>query len=124
MLMFCANTPHKVYHEVKTSLDIPILHIADATTESIQEEGLKKVCFLGTKYSMTEDFVTQRIADNGIEVFPPKKDEIVEELHRIIYKLIITLCIGLIVIISIAEYVDNILTTLIQTVDASTFLHL
>ncbi len=83
-LLFCANTPHKVYDKVVKEIHTPILHIADATADAIKANGIKKVCFLGTKYSMIEDFVTQRIADHGIEVFTPKKDETIDELHRII----------------------------------------
>jgi aspartate racemase len=83
-LMFCANTPHKVYDQVEAQLSVPILHIANATADRIKKSGIDKVCFLGTKYTMTEDFITQRIASNGIEVLVPKQDDIVEELHRII----------------------------------------
>ena len=83
-LMFCANTPHKVYHQVVEQLNIPIIHIADATAEVIKMQGIEKVCFLGTKYSMTEDFITGRISDNGIEVLVPERADIIDELHRII----------------------------------------
>lgn len=83
-LMFCANTPHKVYDQVEKQLSTPIIHIADATAENIKKQGIKKVCFLGTKYSMTEDFITQRITNNGIEVLVPIEPQVIEELHRII----------------------------------------
>ena len=86
MLMFCANTPHKVYDTVTDKIDLPILHIADATAEAVLAKGLSKVCFLGTKYTMTENFVTQRIANHNIEVFSPDENHMVEELHRIIQK--------------------------------------
>lgn len=82
--MFCANTPHKVYDIVESEIDTPILHIADATAEAIKLRQLKKVCFLGTKYSMNETFVTQRIEDNGVEVMIPQERGTIEELHRII----------------------------------------
>ncbi len=84
MVMFCANTPHKVYDIVESKIDIPILHIADATAKAIKLAKLKKVCFLGTKYSMTENFVTKRISNNDIEVLKPKEENIIDELHRII----------------------------------------
>lgn len=84
MLIFCANTPHKVYDNVVEEINTPILHIADATANAIKSIGIKKVCFLGTKYSMTEDFVTGRIAHNGIEVLTPTEDDTIDELHRII----------------------------------------
>ncbi|AIZ43676.1 hypothetical protein M666_04670 [Cellulophaga baltica 18] len=83
-VLFCANTPHKVYDDVQAKLDFPVIHIADATAQAIHEKGLKKVLFLGTKYSMEEPFITKRIEDNGIEVLVPKKKKQIEELHRII----------------------------------------
>ncbi|WP_165748875.1 aspartate/glutamate racemase family protein [Cellulophaga sp. Z1A5H] len=83
-VLFCANTPHKVYDDVQGKLDFPVIHIADATAKAIHEKGLKKVLFLGTKYSMEEPFITKRIEDNGIEVIVPKEKKQIEELHRII----------------------------------------
>ncbi|QDO93323.1 amino acid racemase [Formosa sediminum] len=83
-VMFCANTPHKVYNKVQNQLDFPIIHIADATAKAIHKKGLKKVCFIGTKYSMTEDFITKRIEENGLDVLVPEDEKVIEELHRII----------------------------------------
>ena len=83
-VLFCANTPHKVFNAVQDQLDFPVIHIADATAQAIQEEGLKKVCFIGTKYSMQEDFITGRIEDNGLEVLVPEDEQVIDELHRII----------------------------------------
>ena len=83
-VMFCANTPHKVFDSVQEKLDFPIIHIADATASAIQKKALKKVLFLGTKYSMEETFITKRIEDKDIEVMVPKEQAVIDELHRII----------------------------------------
>lgn len=83
-VLFCANTPHKVYDAVQEKLDIPVIHIADATASAIHKKELKKVLFLGTKYSMQENFITKRIEDNGIDVLVPQEQEVIDELHRII----------------------------------------
>lgn len=83
-VMFCANTPHKVFAAVSEQLNVPMLHIADATAQAIARQGIAKVCFIGTKFSMEEDFVTARIAQNGIEVLVPKERSVIDELHRII----------------------------------------
>lgn len=83
-VIFCANTPHKVFNDVQQKLDFPVIHIADATAKSIHKKGLKKVLFIGTKYSMKENFITKRIEENGIEVVVPKEHMVIEELHRII----------------------------------------
>jgi len=85
-ILFCANTPHKCYDVVSQSIDIPILHIADTTRDAIQARGLTSVCFIGTKFSMQEDFVKQRIASNGIEVLVPTETNTLDELHRIIQR--------------------------------------
>ena len=83
-LMFCANTPHKVYDLVARHIDTPIMHISDATAHAIKSEKLNTVCFLGTKYSMTEDFVTKRISQHNIDVLVPQSNDELNELHRII----------------------------------------
>ena len=83
-LMFCANTPHKVYDLVARHIDTPIMHIGDATAHAIQSEKLNTVCFLGTKYSMTEGFVTKRISQHNIDVLVPQSNDELNELHRII----------------------------------------
>lgn len=50
------NTMHKVAPQIKESISIPILHIAQATAHALLENGIKKVGLLGTKYTMTQDF--------------------------------------------------------------------
>ena len=90
-LVICTNTMHKVAPQIETAIDIPILHIADATAEQMVEDGIKAVGLLGTAFTMEQDFYRRRIEDGyGIEVtVPGKKDQ--EEIHRIIYD---ELCTG------------------------------
>jgi len=83
-VMFCANTPHKVYSQVQSKLDFPIIHIADATAKAIHKKDIKRVAFLGTIYTMEGNFITGRIAENGIDVLVPKEKEVLIELQRII----------------------------------------
>ncbi|MEO9870761.1 aspartate/glutamate racemase family protein [Ekhidna sp.] len=83
-VMFCANTPHKVYDTVNDSINVPILHIAEATAKSIISNGIKIVCFIGTRFTMEESYIIDKISRNGVEVLVPKKTSTIEELHRII----------------------------------------
>jgi len=83
-LILCANTPHRVYELVSIRVKTPILHIADATAAFIQKKGIKKVGFIGTKFTMEQNFITDRISQRGIEVLVPKDKEVIDELHRII----------------------------------------
>ncbi|MBL7791728.1 MAG: amino acid racemase [Saprospiraceae bacterium] len=57
-LIICANTPHKVCPFIETQLDIPIIHIADATGEEAKKLGLKNLALFGTKPVMEEDFIS------------------------------------------------------------------
>jgi aspartate racemase len=85
-VLFCANTPHKIFEVVETQINIPILHIVDATAKAILERKVKKVSFIGTRFSMEEDFLTKRFAKKNIEVIMPEDKSVIIQLHRIIQK--------------------------------------
>lgn len=90
-LIICTNTMHKVVPQIEKNINIPILHIADATGQALVKEGIKKVALLGTKFTMTEDFYKDRITEKfGIEVVVPN-DEEQDIVHEVIYK---ELCLG------------------------------
>lgn len=109
-LMFCANTPHKVYDIVNEQLEVPILHIVDATVEEMKNSGVEKAGFLGTKYSMTEDFLLTSYARQSMDVLMPLEHEKIEELHRIIQQ---ELTYGQILPKS-KEYVLSVIRTLVD----------
>ncbi len=86
-IVFCANTPHKVYAQVARKTDLPILHIGDATGAAIRSAGLKKVGLIGTQYTMEDGFMTDWLKDHyGIETIVPDSASARRELHRIIQK--------------------------------------
>ncbi len=83
-IVICTNTMHKVVPEMLPKLQIPVIHIADATAAALKKKGIRKAALLGTKYTMTQDFYKQRLADNGIEVVVPEADDI-EIVNDVIY---------------------------------------
>ena len=90
-LIICTNTMHKVAPQIEENINIPILHIADATGEVLVKNGIKKVALLGTKFTMTEDFYKNRIQKKfGVEIITPSEDE-QNLIHEVIYK---ELCLG------------------------------
>ncbi len=89
-IAICTNTMHKVAPQIESQIDIPIIHIAQATANEIKKANLQTIALLGTKYTMTQDFYKQRLIDNGIEVLIPN-DEQVEIVNNIIYE---ELCLG------------------------------
>lgn len=85
VVLIGANTIHKVFDVIEQELGIPLIHIADATAAQIKAAGLTKVGLLGTRYTMTMDFYTKRLADkHGIETIVPKEDDRAI-IHDVIY---------------------------------------
>ncbi|MEH8140502.1 aspartate/glutamate racemase family protein [Aeromonas veronii] len=100
-LLIGTNTMHKVAPEIEVAIDIPLLHIADATARRLQADGIKRVGLLGTRFTMEQDFYKGRLQTNfGLEVLVPAEAER-ERIHRIIYD---ELCLGEIRDASRAEY--------------------
>lgn len=90
-LMICTNTMHKVAEQVEASIDIPLLHIADATADALQADGVKTVGLLGTRFTMEQDFYKGRIQDRyGISVLVPESAQ-QDTIHGVIYN---ELCLG------------------------------
>lgn len=86
-VLFCANTPHKVYPEVSRRTQVPILSIADAAGLAIQHAGLTKVGLIGTVYTMEDGFMQRWLRENyHVEVVVPSSPVVRKELHRIIQK--------------------------------------
>ncbi|WP_136466534.1 aspartate/glutamate racemase family protein [Flagellimonas onchidii] len=85
MVVLCTNTIHLVSDAITNAVDIPFLHIVNATGEAIQQKGLKKVALLGTKFTMEKDFYTKILEDQfGLEILVPN-DEDMDVLQDIIY---------------------------------------
>jgi aspartate racemase len=85
-IILCTNTMHKLAGEIQTNINIPFLHIADATGRNIVNAGLKKVGLLGTRFTMEEDFYKDRLRQtHGLDVIIPGVQER-QEIHRVIYE--------------------------------------
>ena len=85
------NTMHQVADIVSAAVDIPLLHIADATAQVLKQGGVERVGLLGTAFTMELDFYRDRIAnDHGIEVVVPETHDR-QMVHDIIYQ---ELCLG------------------------------
>ncbi len=100
-LLICTNTMHKLADHVSEAIDIPLLHLADATGKRIRNAGHNCIGFLGTKFSMEEDFYIGRLQEKlGLEVLIPNKNDR-DIIHTIIYD---ELCMGIIKESSRNEY--------------------
>ncbi|MHC1705994.1 MAG: aspartate/glutamate racemase family protein [Bacteroidales bacterium] len=70
-LLLAANTLHMFAPKLSANIEIPIIHIAEATAMAIQSVGLKKVGLLGTKQTMEKDFYKTILRKSDIEVITP-----------------------------------------------------
>ena len=84
-ILICANTMHLTIDSVRASVEIPVIHIAEATAEKIQEKHLKTVALLGTKYTMEKDFYKNVLKSFGIKTIIPNAEDR-EEINRVIYE--------------------------------------
>lgn len=92
-LLICSNTMHKMAAAVQAGVNIPLLHIADATAERIRAAGQNTVGLLATGFTMNQTFYTGRLTDHyGLNVLLPDPAQR-EQVHRIIYD---ELCQGVI----------------------------
>ena len=90
LVLICTNTMHKMAPQVQESIQVPLLHIADAAADEIKSRDMKKVGLLGTKFTMEQDFYKKRIKDcYGIEVIIPEQEER-DIVHKVIYKELIS----------------------------------
>ena len=89
-IVLCTNTMHKVADAIEEQLNIPFLHIADATAEVILKQGIRRIGLLGTAYTMEQEFYVERLRKKGIDVQIPAEPQR-KEINRIIFE---ELCLG------------------------------
>ncbi|MBT2438567.1 aspartate/glutamate racemase family protein [Streptomyces sp. ISL-36] len=92
LLLICTNTMHKVADQVERAVEVPLLHLGDATARAVRAQGLTTVGLLGTAFTMEQDFYRDRLASHGLTVLVPGADDRAA-VHRIIYE---ELCLGVV----------------------------
>lgn len=100
VIVICTNTMHKIVPQMEKELTIPILHIAEATADSLLRQGIQKVALLGTIYTMTQDFYKDVLTQKGLETLVPNAADI-ELVNDVIYQ---ELCLGLVLEESRTQY--------------------
>jgi len=99
-IVIATNTMHKLVPQIEKEIKIPILHIADATAKAIKRDGFKKIALLGTKFTMTQDFIKDKLVSAGLEVLLPNEKDI-ELVNDVIFN---ELCLGKVLDSSRKEY--------------------
>jgi aspartate racemase len=93
LLVLCTNTMHKVADAIVAAVDVPLVHIADATAEAVHARSLRTVGLLATAYTMEHEFYTGVLRrSHGLDVLIPDLDDR-RVVHDVIYR---ELCVGVV----------------------------
>lgn len=109
-IVIATNTIHKVADYVQSKINVPLIHIADTVAEKCKKEKITNVGLIGTKYTMTENFLVDRLNKNGLSVSVPSDENEIAEVDRIIFD---ELCKGEIKDSS-REYYKNVINKMIK----------
>ena len=105
IIVIATNTMHKLADKIQNKINIPLLHIADCVAKECIKQNVLNVGLIGTKYTMTEIFLKERLEKNGLKVFVPKDTKQINEIDRIIFE---ELCVGTIQKSSKSYYINTI----------------
>jgi aspartate racemase len=93
VLVLCTNTMHRVASSITAAVDVPFIHIADATAAAVNAQRLRTVGLLATAYTMEQDFYVGRLREmHGLGVVLPGAEDR-RIVHDVIYN---ELCVGVI----------------------------
>ena len=84
-VIITSNTGHKVFDAVSANIDVPMLHIGDAVADKLVADRQVRVALLGTRFTMTEGHVRDRLERRGIQL-APIDDVSMREVDRIIFE--------------------------------------
>ncbi len=74
-IVIASNTLNSLADHIEKEVDLPVLHIADATGQKVRNKGLRTVALLGTKYTMEQPFYRERLKKYGVQVVTPNEKE-------------------------------------------------
>ena len=73
-ILIASNTSNRFANAVEEATALPLLGIAEPTIAKLNADGRRRVALLGTRYVVTEDFLSQQYESAGIEVVPCAAD--------------------------------------------------
>jgi aspartate racemase len=84
LVLMCTTAFHVVADQVEAAIDVPFLHLAEVVADAAKAQNLTKVGLIGTAFTMSRSFFTDRIASHGVDVVVPDTRHH-ETVDRIIY---------------------------------------
>jgi aspartate racemase len=84
IIVLCTNTMHVAAPTIEAAIDVPFLHLADATAGAVVAASVDVVALLGTRFTMEMDFYRGRLESHGLKVLIPDADDRTV-VHDVIY---------------------------------------
>jgi aspartate racemase len=84
-LILCSNTLYKVADRVSEAVSIPLIHIGDVAAERLAADGVERAGLIGTRFTVSEPFIRERLEAKGIKVALPNPAT-AAEIDRIIFE--------------------------------------
>jgi aspartate racemase len=84
LIVLCTNTMHRCAEAIEAAIEVPFLHLADATAAAVVAAGVREVALLGTRYTMEQDFYRARLQRHGLSVIVPDEPDR-SLVHDVIY---------------------------------------
>lgn len=73
--VLASNTPHVVFEILEQKSHIPLLSILEPTSRAMKANQVKKAVWLGTRFTMENNYFRNHFADNGINIVIPNEGE-------------------------------------------------
>ena len=74
-ILVCANTMHLVADMIQANLQIPLFHIAEETGKEIKKHKIHKAGLLGTRLTMEQPFLKEKLFQFDIETLIPEQED-------------------------------------------------
>jgi aspartate racemase len=75
-VVLATNTMHVVAPAIQDAIDVPLLHIGDATGRAAATAGVRRPLLLGTAFTMEQPFLREHLAQRyGLDVVVPEAED-------------------------------------------------
>lgn len=84
VIAFTANSPHKVFNDVREHSSVPMISIVEAVAEEAQRLHMKRLLLFGIKFTMQSGFYADVFRKYDMEIIVPSAEE-QERINNIIF---------------------------------------
>ena len=85
LIVLATNTMHKLADEMMAGVNLPLVHIADATADAILSTPCRRPAFFATRFTMEERFYLDIMEARGIQALIPDTDQR-QTINQIIFE--------------------------------------